>query len=102
MAKERGGKKERRKEGKKEGKKEINKERSAGDPPRGRGGGRDGWTAGEARRGGGKRASAHAEKEARRHGGMKSSRERRTDVGRCFYERRAVCVDVNYIGGHGR
>lgn len=36
------------------------------------------------------------------HGGMKSSRERRTDVGRCFYERRAVCVDVNYIGGHGR
>lgn len=101
MAKERGGKKERRKEGKKEGKKEINKERSAGDPPRGRGG-RDGWTAGEARRGGGKRASAHAEKEARRHGGMKSSRERRTDVGRCFYERRAVCVDVNYIGGHGR
>lgn len=26
---------------------------------------------------------------------------RRTDVGRCFYERPAVCVDVNYIGGHG-
>jgi len=26
---------------------------------------------------------------------------RRTDVGRCFYERQAVCVDVNYIGGHG-
>lgn len=25
---------------------------------------------------------------------------RRTDVGRCFYERPAVCVDVNYIGGH--
>lgn len=51
MAKERGGKKERRKEGKKEGKKEINKERSAGDPPRGRGGarrvdrgrGKEGW-----------------------------------------------------------
>lgn len=25
---------------------------------------------------------------------------RRTDVGRCFYERPTVCVDVNYIGGH--
>jgi len=35
-----------------------------------------------------------------RHGGMKSSERRRTDVGRCFYERPAVCVDVNYIGGH--
>lgn len=36
----------------------------------------------------------------REHGGMKSFERRRTDVGRCFYERPAVCVDVNYIGGH--
>lgn len=27
-------------------------------------------------------------------------KRRRTDVGRCFYERPAVYVDVNYIGGH--
>lgn len=61
---------------------------------RGRGRKRDEGSRGDRGCGGGReRAPARARRN-------EIFERRRTDVGRCFYERPAVCVDVNYIGGH--
>ena len=84
--------KERRASGERKGRKERKKERKK-EGRRGAGGARE-------KKKKMKKKKASTEKRARRNEIVK--RRGGTDVGRCFYERRAVCVDVNYIGGHGR